>query len=59
MYAGLYSHLPHRKGAARAELLNKKIKKVHTGDVSDEGSKRASVHDTFGAYFYFTGCLGS
>ena len=31
----------------------------HTGDVSDEGSKRASVHDTFGAYFYPTGCLGS
>ena len=31
----------------------------HTGDVSDEGSKRASVYDTFSEYFYPTGCLGS
>ena len=32
---------------------------VHTGDVSDEGSKRASVYNTFGTCFYPTICLES
>ena len=47
-------------GGCRAEKSTMPIENTrHTGDVSDEGSKCASVHDTFGTYFYLKGCLGS